>query len=513
VPGVRVAAAIVAAGYLLFGLEGATGHPKSWDGVAYHLPLAVKWLQEGSFAIEAGIHWRESLPANAEIVAMMAIGTGWHGLGELWNLASTVGLAAGSYLVARGLGVAKSAAEAGVLLVVGLPVVLYQTYAAYVDLFGAAALVAAVGLLVTAMTSAGSVPRATTLVVVGLGCGLAIGTKPTLWVPAALVVIAGLGWWLRARALRSAAAIAILLAAVAAPCLFWFARAFAATGNPLYPLALEVAGQTLGESGFLPSELTAPEYYLGLVRSRVEWLGYPWIEYKRAGYGWSTGSGLGPFFAGFVPVGVLYTVMTIRRRAPAPARLVAASALIWLALVAISWWLVGQGPHLRFGLPMIAVCCVLATPLIGELGPIRPRLMAAMLVTAAMGFTALGAWQPTLDLIGRVRRGAWSRQDAYSIPALIDSLPRCATVVNYNFPREFWSNFALAGRDLSNRVVPPWESREFLDRRPTGDCPIYVVDRAPFLAEQAVGRLTDFGYQPVPLSDEPNWRVWRWSAR
>jgi hypothetical protein len=507
----RVAAAIVGAAYLVFAVERASGFPSSWDGVAYHLPLAVKWLQEGSLAIGATADWRESGPGNAEIVALLTLGTGWHGLAELWNVASALGLAAGAHLLAQGMGAGRSAAFATALVVLGLPVVLYQTFSAYVDVFGAAAVIAALGLVVRAASPPARHPGTGLLLLAGLGCGLAAGTKPTLWVPAALVACAGLGGLLRSRPDQRLRWGFLFAAVVAAPCLFWFARSFAASGNPFYPVAVEIAGWKL--NGYRPSELTGPRYDFELVRSRAEWLVYPWIEYKRSGYGWSTGSGLGPLFAAFVPPGVLYTLLTLRGRPRGSARAVPILCVVALLVVAATWWLVGQGPQLRFGLPMIVVCCALAAPLFDALERARPRATGGLLVAAATGFALLAGLEPATQLMRRVRDQSWARFRQYGVPELIDRLPPCAVVVNANAPREFWSNFALAGRRLSNTVVPPWEVHRVLNRRPAGSCPIYVFDREPFLPPDAADRLASFGYQPVPVPSDPAWRVWRWFDR
>ncbi len=150
----------------------------------------MRWLQEGSLALPATSDWRESLPGNAEIIAMLALGTGWQALAEMWNVVSALGLCAGSYLLARGMGVGASGALAGGVLVASLPLVLFETFSAYVDLFGSACLIASLGLVVASRPPAtASLADSRVLALSGLGCGLAVGTKPTLWPYAALVAV------------------------------------------------------------------------------------------------------------------------------------------------------------------------------------------------------------------------------------------------------------------------------------------------------------------------------------
>ena len=367
------AAVIVGSAYAIVALDRGTGFPSSWDGVAYHLPLAVRWLQEGNLALPVPGDWRESLPGNAEIVAMLALGTGWQALAEMWNIASALALCAGSYLLARGMGVGPSGALAGGVLVASVPLVLFQTFSAYVDLFGSACLIAGLGLFVgpgPAVTASSTGARA--LVLSGLGCGLAVGTKPTLWPYAALVavgVVASLIWSSAASG-RRMRLLLLFLAATTAPCFFWLVRGYAATGNPLYPIAVEVPG-LLSLSGLHPSEITDPNYHLNFVRSRAEWFLYPWIEFKRHGYSFGTGSGLGPVFAAFVPVGLLYTLWSVRGLDPGPPRTLRIACSVGFILGAAVWWVAVQGTP-RFAFPLIVLAGVLATPFLDGALQLRP---------------------------------------------------------------------------------------------------------------------------------------------
>ncbi|MGH7415290.1 MAG: hypothetical protein ACREKJ_13920 [Candidatus Rokuibacteriota bacterium] len=508
------AAVIVGSTYGIVALERVTGFPSSWDGVAYHLPLAVRWLQEGSLALPATGDWRESLPGNAEIVAMLALGTGWQALAEMWNVVSALGLCAGSYLLARGMGVGASGALAGAVLVASVPLVLFQTFSAYVDLFGSACLIGSLGLFVVSRPPAtASLAGSRALILSGLGCGLAVGTKPTLWPYAALVAVGVTGSlvWSRAASRPRPRLVLIFLVATAAPCLFWFARSFAATGNPFYPLALDVPGLP-SLSGFRPSEITDPNYHLNFVRSRAEWLLYPWIEFKRHGYSFGTGSGLGPVFAAFVPVGLLYTLWSVRRSDPGPARAVRLACSAGLALGTAVWWIAVQGTP-RFALPLIVLACVLATPFLDAALRRRPRGTGALLVGAAIVSALLSMLPTAQELPRRVRHHLWERYRFYDVPPLIDRLPSCSIVINYNPMDEFWNSFALAGNRAANTVVPPWAAKQALDRSPGPGCPIYLFDRDPFMSAEEASRVESKGYVRVDLPLEARWRVWRRTAR
>jgi hypothetical protein len=512
--GVGLAAVVIGGTYAMLAVDRLTSFPSSWDGVAYHLPLALHWLHEGSLAIDETSSWRRSLPANAEIVAMLVLGTGWQAFTEVWNVVSALALCAGSYLLARGVGVGHPAAFTGAVVVASIPIVLFQAFSAYVDLFGSAGVVGALGLFVASLPSGAGRPSPRwTLTISGLGCGLAAGTKPTLWPAAALAAAGMLTWVFRQRRVPDGrAALALWFGvATAAPCVFWFVRNLAITGNPFYPLGVHIEGLPL-LIGLRPSDITSPDHYLHFVRSPGEWLVYPWIEFKRAGYNVGTGSGLGPLFAALVPAGMLYWLCTL------PDRPVDSARTTWLAgaggLVAGTavWWFTGHAT-LRFALPMVVLACVLATPFIDDALRARPRVTSTLLVTAALGAALLSALPPAHALLSRVRHGSWDRHQIYEVPELIDTLAPCSIVINHNPIDEFWNSFALAGRRLTNRVVPPWEANRALDRPPDRRCPTYVFDHRPFMSPEETARLTARGYVLLDLPPlDTTWRVWKSAA-
>jgi len=315
----------------------------------------------------------------------------------------------------------------------------------------------------------------------------------------------------KAASLRRPRLALIFLGATAAPCLFWFARSFAATGNPFYPLAVEIPW-LLSLSGFRPSEITDPNYHLNFVRTRAEWLLYPWIEFKRHGFNFSTGSGLGPVFATFVPVGLLYTLWSVRRLDPGPPRTVRLACAGGLVLGTAMWWGVVQGTP-RFAFPLMVLACVLATPFLDAALQRRPRRTGALLVGAAIVSALLSVLPTAQELPGRVRHDLWERHRFYDVPQLIDQLPSCSVVINYNPMDEFWNSFALAGNRLANTVVPPWVARRTLYRAPDPACPTYLFDRDPFMSAEEATYVEAKGYTRVDLPRETRWRVWQLTAR
>ncbi len=98
----------------------------------------------------------------------------------------------------------------------------------------------------------------------GLAAGLALGTKAVgvVFVPP-LIGVALLALWLRPRAHR--AKVLRTLVTLAAPLLsggFWYARNALLTGNPLYPLEIQMFGRSIVPGWYLSEAMRASQYYV-----------------------------------------------------------------------------------------------------------------------------------------------------------------------------------------------------------------------------------------------------------
>lgn len=508
---IRVSVAALGGCYLLFAVSRVAFYPESWDGVAYHLPTALAWLQDGSMAVSTATNWRAALPGNAEIFAMLALGTGWQQLAELWNVLSTVALLGGCYLLARAVTRDTTSAWASVIVVASLPIVIFQSFAAYVDLFGTAFLVAGFGIFISVVADDARELTLSWAVLVGLACGLAIGTKPTLWPLAAIFLIgATAGILVRTdRFPRRSVVVLVLFACVLVPALFWFGRSLVGTGNPLYPFSVHVFGISVFE-GVRAWDITAVDYDLAFVRSRLAWLIYPWTENYLGGYAYGAGVGVGAVFATFVPLGVLFALaQCVKRRSPRAVILM--GLCLYLAIGVVVWWFFLKRTP-RFGIALIVLGAVLAAPLIEQLANAHPRAFGALFLSAVMTTAVIASLPPAVLLLSRFRDGWPDRHEIYEIPRLVDNLPEGSVVLNYNHWRAHHNNFALAGRSLTNRVVSDWEvpdrmTQSFLDEKAID----YVFEKEPFIAYEDSTVLAGGGYLILGESQvsQAGWRVWK----
>jgi hypothetical protein len=302
-------------------LRMAFSFPDAWDSVAYHYPIALRWLQEGTMTITSTTKWQASLPGNVEILDLLILSTRHERLLGFVQWPGLIILLLASLQLGSRLGESTAPAWPVATTTLMIPIVANQSMSGYVDLFGTALLFGSLTLVLEYCDQVKkNSARSSLLVAAGLACGLAIGAKPVFWLFAAVLVLSTsflLSWqcgWSSPRAWRQ---IAVFLIAAAVPSGFWFARAALCTGNPFFPFAIHVGSLSL--PGVRASEISAPGYYLP-VRHWAEWLIYPWAEWKRDPVvlltNYMVDSGLGGAFATFVMPGVAFACWLAGRRRP-----------------------------------------------------------------------------------------------------------------------------------------------------------------------------------------------------
>jgi hypothetical protein len=511
---VVVAATVLACSYLALAANVFTSFPSGPDALIYHVPLATRWLQEGSLGIPPSGAWRFSMPGNAEIGMMILLSSGWQSATVIasWIPAAIVALS--TYLLAMWIsGAQRVTSITCTLLILSIPMIQAQTFSAYVDLLGTAGILAAVALILSS-GHGGPQLRPAIWFLSGLACGISVGTKPVYYLYAAFACLFAVSvLWVR----RSDGAhlrfrnAALLVIGLLLPSIFWFARAAKQTGNPVYPIQVKVAGRTVF-AGYERSEITHPDFELSAVRSPAQWPLYPWTEWKKStGYlevPYGEGDGLGAAFAAFVPLGLLYFV--VRSFADRQSRSRNVALLASLMVLVLSWW-VFMERVLRFGQLICIFACILSVPLLLFLQSRQRRAFATLFCVAISVTSLIMASVPLHMLLGRARRHLWARSSFYNYPKLIDELPAGSVIVNAT--GENTRNFELTGRSLSNKVITNFEAPPTAEALRSGGA-VYVAEILPqgiyseasLLAVGAV--LIDDELVPTG-QDKVRWRVWR----
>jgi hypothetical protein len=522
-----ITTALLAGSYALFAFNLFTSYPEGTDALAYHLPLALHWLQTGSLAIPASKAWRFSMPGNAEIGMMLLLATGNQSSAVLVNWIALAVLAISTYLLAQRIGHENRLVSALiVLLLLSVPMVEFQTFSAYVDLFGTAFLVAAFALFLCRGENQESkrqggvqaLGRPAVLFLSAAACGISLGTKPIYDLyGAAYVASAAFSLWNNVigsqRASRAlATALTLLGAGVLLPSIFWFGRAYQETHNPLFPMRVAFAGHVIfpGNTG---SQFFDEDFDLNFVHTRTEWLIYPWTEWKRnPGYptmtSYGEGSGLGAAFASLVPAGIAFLLYGCLRRKTNKLHVL---LLLTLLVFSCAWWFpLRRIP--RYGLPIVVLMCLMAAPLVGSLALHHTKAFWILFVSSLAATCVISTFVPFHELAGRLRTHRSTRADVYNYPPVLDRLAPGTCVMNATKQEE--RNFSLAGAALSNCVVtgfevPPELTSQFLRENNVGYIAEIVPKNANGLDQSRLPELELLRDEVIKADQySVRWRIW-----
>lgn len=519
-----VAAAVLLCSYLAFVVQVFTAFPFGSDSLTYHLPLAVRWLQDGSLAIPASRAWQDSMPGNAEIVMAILLSSGKQSAVVMASWIPALILVLSTY--ALGMWISRGnrlASISACLIVLSIPMIEFQTFSEYVDLLGAAGILAAFAVILRVDSNTPANNRAllapAVSFVAGLACGISVGTKPVYYFYAAVFCLFMVGFlW----ANRNLGAKAVLRSAmlvgfgILLPSSFWFARGWKQTGNPVFPMQVQI-GQRILLPGYESSQITHRNFEFDFVRKTREWPVYPWTEWKRSpGYlkiPYGEGEGFGAAFATFVPIGVLFFFF---RCCVLRENLRRDWILLFLfAALVLSWWVL-MARVLRFGQVIWVFACILTVPLISALHGRKRKSFAVLLVGSITAGSVICASVVLHSMAGRLRKHLWSRSQIYNYPKFIDELPSGSVVLNAAGPE---NNFTLAGKHLTNRVIADFEVPSKLTseslRESGADYVVEVVPSAGYPEAFLLGSgATLIDDELVPTGeDRLRWRIWKVTKR
>jgi hypothetical protein len=507
----RLILALAVLPYLLFFVAVFLSFPNGYDADGYHLNLALRWLQTCSLRLDPALGWAYSFPSNAELPALFAFAAGVPNASVFGNLFSAVLLFASVYLIAfRVTGERESSLLAAVVPAT-IPMVIFQAFDLYVDLFGTAFILAAGALLIWREGR-----PLLSILLCGYAVGLSIGSKPVFWVYAALFVPAAL--IVIARAKRGLIGTLLLGSGIVLGCGFWFYRAFAATGNPFFPLivpagiwsvllsawatavaigsrplfwvlAIPVTAGTIFAIARLERRVAGVillacvilaaggGWFFGsgphrrLLVSQSAAAGYPilqitggtWVDYRSralliVGRLWSEETflddvpvgpdrGTGPLFPAIAVPGILFLIVQAFRKELSAGKLV----LLLGTVTCLFVWLFVLHQIPRFAMPGLAIACAAAAPMLQRL-LIHARKVVIILFSAGLALILFFcAAVPAQSLMLRMRMHDWSRATYYGYPPMIDMLPPGSRILDHTgFP----TSYPLAGVGLTNWVLP-----------------------------------------------------------
>jgi hypothetical protein len=275
-------AAVALAGLGLLAWLALTYPPSAIDTLTYHLPNAVRWLQDHTilnlYPTSVSGTYNFTAPSNGELVASWSLGLlGTDGLVNLINVTGWVAGVAAFTALADEVGASRRAAFALAVAFFTAPLVFLNADAqASVDLLTLSWLLAAAVFCTRAWRGA-----AWQTVLGGVGLGLVAGAKYTLLAPAGVVALVALVALARRHGLRAVAALVVPAVALSVA---WYVRNWVVLGNPLFPQELAPLGWA-GQPGiFAGIDYTVADYlarpgpvWVELGRDLVRGLGAAWL--------------------------------------------------------------------------------------------------------------------------------------------------------------------------------------------------------------------------------------------
>ena len=235
------------------------------DGPIYHLYFAARWWKAGQLFLVASPFGESAatyFPANGDLwFSWLMVGWGGDRLAKIGQAPFLPMAMLAAFGCAREVGASRaSALIASALFAASSPMILFAFEANVDAIFIAGYITAAFFILRFARRPDDGIA----LMLGGLAAGESLGTKSVglVFVPplalAALWIIAR-----RAGSIRRAAGLAIgFVAAVLATSGFWFARNALLTGNPLYPLRVQLGGATLLQGWYGREAMRESVYYI-----------------------------------------------------------------------------------------------------------------------------------------------------------------------------------------------------------------------------------------------------------
>ena len=220
-----------------------------YDGLFYHLPTVVSWLQAGKIGLNPYEIWSNVYPANTELFFTWLV-LFFHNA-SLVRMGQLV-FAGGGVLAVLGLGrmigLKRTSSLAAGCLFFLTPAVALQTTTSYVDVAFASMFLVFFYFFFRFLKER----ELESLLLAGLAGGITIGMKSTglAYVGICLLLLPALAVWRRQFHLRRTLGMFLLLGI---PFLllgsFWYLRTWAVYGNPLYPVTLHLLGFTFPGSG------------------------------------------------------------------------------------------------------------------------------------------------------------------------------------------------------------------------------------------------------------------------
>jgi hypothetical protein len=371
VHGVDVLYLVCAVAAIAFAFAGALAPETEYDALWYHLWLPHQWLQAGR-PVDRVDEYVSLYPLHWELLYGAAMTMGGPIAAKLLHFACLPLTAGTAALLTRRISAGSSPWLAAALTVC-TPIVIWEATTAYIDL--ALAWYVALAAYSAFRFHASRDRRWLFLCAVFIGVAMSIKHLGLIALAVACVLVA-LAQWAAGRSVGHALMTGFAVIAIALlPALPWYARAFARSGNPVFPDLYGVFGAKPAERWSVDAErgLDAFKAHFGPERTLTSIATLPWDATVHAA---RYGGTLGPLFLIFVPLAVAV---------PAPSRRRVAMVAAACAMYAAVWASPVSSFQMRFLVPLVPLLAVLAAVGISGVQRAARSSGAVRLVSAVVG--------------------------------------------------------------------------------------------------------------------------------
>ena len=242
------------------------------DGPIYHLYFAVRWWKAGRLFLVAapfGENAATYFPANGDLwFTWLMVTWGGDRLARIGQAPFLVLAAVAVFRIGRVLGASRNSALLATFWFITVTPLLIFSFEANVDtIFVAFYMIAVYFFLLDFQGAAGMAA----LVLGGLAAGIALGAKPVgvVFVPPLLVLVLAARGPRSRSATRTLGAFLLIFCCLLLSSGFWFGRNLLLTGNPLYPLHVELFGRPVLAGWYGRNAMRFSMYFLPITEWRA----------------------------------------------------------------------------------------------------------------------------------------------------------------------------------------------------------------------------------------------------
>jgi hypothetical protein len=470
---------------LLFTFFAALGPSdgRDWDGLSEHLAQAKAYLADHCVEPLWYDHHSE-FPSTTEMLYTVGLAFGGQGASKLFHWGfGLLALLAVWTLTRRHI--APGAAPGAVWVVATMPIILWLSTVAFVDLPEVFFTILALDALLTWRRDGR--PPDLYLAALAVGCGMAVKMQGLFTLAVLGVVV--IFWAVRLR--RPAAPVLASIAIALAICCPWYIKSFLVTGNPFYPFGYGIFGgkQWSAQQARDYAYQQATYGYTAPLPPQAEWEKLPALTKRFLGPRSPLMLLLAPVMLTFQPqyyeprqplltallmfsIGPMYLALAIlpfvlpKPRAPAVAQLAALFLLFWIL------WLEST-QLVRYLLPWLAflapLCGLALADLLDQPGPLRALASTVVVLWSliALYFIGIQALPLAEVALGVVPADSYLRAacDVYEPSDFINhSTPPTAKIGTYGEPRVFYLDRDRIWADPGHSLLIDYKSATTPDR-------------------------------------------------